>query len=65
MKVSKYKMYCERQAGILLAEMEKAKGGKQYHRSHDVTSTEPVKTLAEMDITKDQSSKYQKLAQYP
>lgn len=52
----------ERKCGEMLAEMEKAKGGEQYHRSSEATSAEPVKTLSEMGITKDQSSKWQALA---
>lgn len=58
----------ERRCGQLLLETEKAKprGDNQYakvDRSHQ--STEAPKTLAEMGVTKDQSSKWQQLARVP
>lgn len=58
----------ERRAGQLLTEMAKAKAspGNQYtgkvDRSHDTTG--PT-TLAELGISKDQSSKWQQLAAVP
>jgi len=55
-KAAKYKMYCERQAGVLLKVMEKNKGAAQITRSSDTT------TLKDVGISKDQSSKFQKLA---
>lgn len=55
----------ERRCGQLLAETEKARGGEQYHRSSGATSATANKTLAEMGVTKDQSSQWQKLAQVP
>lgn len=62
------KVRAERRAGQLLAEMEKAKGtlkrGATLPRSHDATA-EKQKTLAEMGISKDQSSRYQALAGMP
>ncbi len=54
----------ERRCGQLLREMEKAKGGNpQLVANHD--RLEKPKTLAEMGVTKDQSSKWQKLAGVP
>lgn len=55
----------ERKCGELLSETEKAKGGEQYHQSPSTTSVQPAKTLAEMGVTKDQSSKWQQLARVP
>lgn len=60
----------ERKCGELLSETEKAKGARgtgsnQYQtevRSNDATTP---KTLAEMGVTKDQSSKWQQLARVP
>jgi hypothetical protein len=57
----------ERRCGELLEEKEKAKGaqgsGSNQHqvRSHDETAP----TLADLGITKTQSSRWQKLAQVP
>ena len=73
MKSAKYKMYCERQAGILLKDMEMAKGvqmdGKNqdgnFRQSNEITPEDKPKTLSEMGISKDQSSKWQKLADIP
>jgi len=61
----------ERKCGELLSEMEKAKGGgdrksEKYHPSQDATGDPSGnKTLAEMGVTKDQSSKWQQLARVP
>ncbi len=56
----------ERKCGELLRDMEMAKGnlkqGVNLPRSYDTTTG---KTLSEMGITKDQSSKWQKLAEVP
>jgi hypothetical protein len=59
----------ERKAGILLAEMEMAKGGNpeqiaKSNRLNGATGSKP-KTLSEMGITKDQSSKWQQLGRVP
>jgi len=57
------KVRAERRAGEMLAEMPKQDGGhaaKVKARSHDVT--EVPKTLSEMGITKNESSRWQKLA---
>ena len=57
----------ERRCGELLAEMDKAKGGRPIeNRSHDSTGfVAETKTLSDLGITKDQSSKWQKLAAVP
>ena len=59
----------ERKCGELLAETEKAKGSKGQLIGRDPSGgsvvrppEQNVKTLSEMGITKDQSSKWQKLA---
>lgn len=57
------KVRAERRAGQMLAEMPKQDGGhaaKVKARSHDVT--EVPKTLADIGITKNESSRWQKLA---
>ena len=60
------KVRAERRAGQMLAEMPKATGAKgsgsnQYQvRSYDTTA--PQTTLSDLDITKDESSRWQKLA---
>lgn len=62
----------ERRCGELLAEMEKAKGVRmngrddsgEFRRSNDAT-TESPRTLSDLGITKDQSSKWQRLAAIP
>lgn len=69
-KAAKYKMYCERQAGILLKQMEKAKGaegnpngrGAKIVQYPEDTAQKQPKTLSEMGISKKQSSQFQKLA---
>lgn len=59
------KVRAERRAGQMLAEMPKQDGGhaKKITRSHD--STEFPKTLAEIGISKNESSRWQKLAAVP
>jgi len=58
----------ERKCGELLRDMDKAKGATEpgtnrgTTRSDDTTAS---KTLSEMGVTKDQSSKWQKLAEVP
>jgi site-specific DNA-methyltransferase (adenine-specific) len=69
-QAAEIKLRAERKAGTLLTEMEKAKGGgdgsNQYrksNRSHEVTSSSP--TLADIGITKMQSSRWQQVASIP
>jgi len=57
-KAEEIKLRAERRAGELLKETPKQKPG-EYKRSHAVTVTP---TLAEIGITKNQSSKWQKIA---
>lgn len=61
------RLRAERKAGALLATLEKAKGGgdirlPKEHRSHDTTS---ARTLSDLGISKDQSSRWQQLATVP
>jgi hypothetical protein len=60
------RLRAERKAGQLLRDMEKAKGvlrqGVELPRSTDTTTG---KTLAELGVSKDQSSNWQKLADIP
>lgn len=56
-------MRAERKCGELLAATDKNDGGRpSANRSNDATGSSPVPTLADMGITKDQSSRYQSLA---
>lgn len=57
----------ERRCGQLLKKMEKAKapGDNQYKKVDRSKKATEAKTLKQLDITKDQSSKYQKLANVP
>ena len=60
----------ERRCGQLLSEMEKAKGARgnasnQYQKEVQSNDATAPRTLAEMGVTKDQSSKWQKLAAIP
>lgn len=60
------KVRAERKCGEMLRSSEKAKGGKpmqERYRSCDTTSNGA--TLADMGISKDQSSRWQKLADMP
>jgi hypothetical protein len=60
------RLRAERKAGRLRAEMEKAKAGRPpQNRSHDTTDFRGTKTLRELGISKDQSSKWQQLADVP
>jgi hypothetical protein len=58
------RLRAERKAGQLLAQMEKAPGGQPYQSGHTTGSGSP-KPLAELGISKDQSSQWQKLAAIP
>jgi len=60
-RATEIRMRAEIRAGQLLREMEKAKGGEQYHKSTG-SPQEPVQTLADLGVTKKQSHKWQKLA---
>lgn len=59
----------ERKCGELLADMEKAKGtdygGRKAIDGRRELPSNPPKTLADMGVTKDQSSKWQRLAAVP
>jgi len=58
----------ERKCGELLSEMEKAKGNQntgEFGGRNERPPKEETKTLAEMGVTKDQSSKWQQLARVP
>lgn len=55
----------ERRCGELLRELEKAKGNQHVNSARSNRTTEQPKTLAQMGITKDQSSKFQRLAAVP
>jgi hypothetical protein len=67
--VTEIKVRAERRAGQLSHDMPKNKGARlhgknadgTYRRSHDATA-EAVPTLAELGVSKDQSSRWQKLA---
>jgi hypothetical protein len=58
------KVRAERRCGELLARTEKHEGGRPTaNRSNDATGSVP--TLAQMGLTKDESSRYQQLAAMP
>ncbi len=60
------RLRAERKAGRLLRDMEKAKAGRpSKNRSNDTTNFDKPKTLEELGISRDQSSKWQKLAGVP
>lgn len=58
------KVRAERKCGELLAEMEKRNGGHAM-KARSNAATEVPRTLDQMGITKDQSSRYQRLAEMP
>ena len=55
----------ERKCGELLAEMDMAKGNQHVNSARSQRTTEQPKTLTDMGISKDQSSKWQQLAKVP
>lgn len=57
------KVRAERKAGELLAKAEKRSAGRPGNRSNGTTNLPP--TLADMGITKDQSSRWQQVASIP
>ena len=63
-KAAKARVRAERRCGEILKDMEKAKGGQPY-QSNGVTSREPEPTLNKMGLSKNQSSKFQQLANVP
>jgi len=72
-KAAMARLRAERRCGQLLVEMEKAKGAmgdpsnqyqKEVRSQHSTAPNEP-KTLADMGLTKDKSSTYQRLAKVP
>ena len=56
------RLRAERRAGVLLRQMEKAKGGEQYHSTPNTVSGVPSKTLSDLGVSYKQSSDWQKLA---
>jgi ParB family chromosome partitioning protein len=63
-KAEEIKLRAERRAGELLKETPKAKGGGDV-RNHPSNPTRSEKTLSDMGISYDQSSKWQKIANIP
>ncbi len=68
---AEYRLYCERQAGVLLLGIEKNKGtagtgdaniGKNTGGNMTEPPVDAAPTLADIGITKRQSSEYQQLA---
>lgn len=59
------KLRAQRKAGEILSRMEKAKGGERYHRSQPATSAEIVPTYEELEITKQDASRWQQIASLP
>ncbi len=66
-KATEVRLRAERRAGELLQETGKAKAGRPpKNRSHDTTKLDRGSpTLSERGISKDQSSRWQKLANVP
>jgi hypothetical protein len=61
-RCAEIRLRAERRAGELLVAMDKAKGGRP---SKTGAATEPVSTIADLGITKKQSSTWQRLADVP
>jgi N6-adenosine-specific RNA methylase IME4 len=61
-RATEVRLRAEIRAGELLLEMEKAKGGEQHHKRPTGTTEVPVPTLKDFGISKNQSSRWQKLA---
>jgi phage N-6-adenine-methyltransferase len=60
------RLRAERKAGQLLTDMPKDKGGRpEKNPSFDPTGFRDVKTLADLGVTRDQSSQWQKVATLP
>jgi hypothetical protein len=59
------RLRAERKAGELLRERDKAKAGRPPNRSDNATDYRGAETLAEIGISKQQSSDWQKLAAVP
>jgi hypothetical protein len=62
------RLRAERKAGILLRQMEKAKGAREPGSNRGMTRSDAAtasKTLGDLGITKDQSSQWQRLADVP
>ena len=55
---------CDRWLGGYLADREKAKGGQPYQKSTGNTAL-PVETLEDLDVTKNQSSRWQQEVAVP
>lgn len=65
-KACEIRLRAERRAGEMLRDMEKAKGGRpENNPSNDATGFAKEKTLDEIGISRDQSSRWQKLAAVP
>lgn len=63
-QAARARVRAERRAGELLQNIEKAKGGSQYHECTDSTA-ESVQTLKDMGLNGKQSMKWQQLANVP
>ncbi len=59
------KLRAERRAGEMLNEAELSKGGRPNNLSIDTTGFDPVPTLKSLGVSRDQSSKWQKLTEIP
>jgi len=64
-KAEEIKLRAERRAGELLKETPKAKGGQPYQSTGNKVQPVETSTLEEIGITKNQSSKWQKIASIP
>ena len=62
MWATEIKVRAERKCGELLAKAEKNDGGRPVKNQSNHATGSPAPTLADMGITKDQSSRYQSLA---